>query len=110
MSIPTSPLLAISDGRGGQAGGAEVLQRDEQAALEQLQRALQQLLLLERVADLHGRALGLVALAELGQASTEAPPIPSRPVEAPNSTSALPGPAAAQRTSCSRGARPTPSR
>ena len=31
MSIPTSPFEAISDARRGQAGGAEVLQRDEQA-------------------------------------------------------------------------------
>ena len=42
--------------RGGQAGGAEVLERDQQLAVEQLQRALEQLLLLERVADLDRRA------------------------------------------------------
>ncbi len=40
-------------------------------------------------------------------ASTEAPPIPSRPVRAPSRTSRLPGPAAALRTSRSRGAIPT---
>ena len=40
------------------------------------------------------------------EASTDAPPIPSRPVEAPNSTSTLPVPAAALRTRRSRGARP----
>ena len=51
--------------RRGQAGRAEILQRDEQAALEQIERALHQLLLRERVADLHARSLGLVALAEL---------------------------------------------
>ena len=51
--------------RRGQAGRAEVLQRDEQPALEQLERALEQLLLLERVADLDGRALGGVELVEL---------------------------------------------
>ena len=73
-------------GRGGEAGGAEVLQRDEQAALEQLQRALEQLLLLERVADLHGRALVARPRPSSAEASTEAPPMPSRPVEAPNST------------------------
>ena len=39
-------------------------------------------------------------------ASTEAPPIPSRPVEAPNSTSGLPIPAAAERISASDFARP----
>ena len=38
-------------------GGAEVLQRDEQPALEQLERALHELLLRERVADLDRRAL-----------------------------------------------------
>ena len=66
MSIPTPPADAISDGRGGEPGGAEVLQRDEQVAVEQLEAALHHLLLLERVADLHGRAL-LVALLELGR-------------------------------------------
>ena len=40
-------------------------------------------------------------------ASTDAPPMPSRPVEAPNSTSTLPAPAAALRTSRSRGASPS---
>ena len=40
-------------------------------------------------------------------ASTDAPPIPSRPVRAPNSTSVFPGPAAALRTSFSRS--PSPS-
>jgi hypothetical protein len=40
------------------------------------------------------------------EASTEAPPIPSRPVDAPNNTTTLPGPAAALRTSRSRGASP----
>ncbi len=41
------------------------------------------------------------------EASTEAPPIPSRPVEAPIRTTTLPTPAAAARTICSRRARPT---
>ena len=68
MSMPTSPLEAISRGRGGQPRGAEVLQRDEQPALQQLQRALQQLLLLERVAHLHGRALGVVASPPVARA------------------------------------------
>ncbi len=51
----------------GQAGRAEVLQRDEQAAREQVERALEQLLLRERVADLDGGALVLVGLPELGR-------------------------------------------
>ena len=40
-------------------------------------------------------------------ASTDAPPMPSRPVRAPSSTSWLPTPAAALRISRSRGASPT---
>ena len=52
--------------RRGQPGGAEVLERDQQPGVEQLERALEQLALLERVADLHGRALGAVLVAELG--------------------------------------------
>ena len=51
---------------GRQASGPQVLQGGQQAAVEQLQAALEQLLLRERVADLNRRALGLVALAELG--------------------------------------------
>ena len=50
---------------GGQPRRAEVLQRDEQAAVEQLERALQELLLLEGVADLDGGALVGVVGAEL---------------------------------------------
>ena len=53
-------------GRGGEARRAQVLQRDDQAQLEQLERALEQLALLERVADLHGRPL-VAVLAELGR-------------------------------------------
>ena len=41
------------------------------------------------------------------EASTDAPPMPSRPVEAPNRTSALPTPAAAERIS--RSSRTSPS-
>ena len=54
-------------GRRREAGRAEVLQRDEQPLLEQLERALEQLLLLERIADLDRRALVLVGVAELGR-------------------------------------------
>ena len=49
-----------------QPRGAEVLQRHEEPALEQLERALHELLLGERVADLDGRALVAVGLVELG--------------------------------------------
>ena len=79
-------------GRGGEPGGAEVLQRDEQALLQQLEAALEHLRLLERVADLHGRALRSSPSPSSAEASTEAPPIPSRPVEAPIRTTTLPTP------------------
>ena len=59
--------------RRGQARGAEVLQRHEQAAVEQLQRALHELLLRERVADLDRRALVAVGLAELGAGQHRGP-------------------------------------
>jgi hypothetical protein len=54
-------------GGGGQAGRAEILQGDEQATIEQLQRALQELGLLEGVADLNGRAHLAIVAAELGR-------------------------------------------
>ena len=41
------------------------------------------------------------------EASTEAPPMPSRPVSAPNSTTRLPAPAALARCSDSASSRPT---
>ena len=50
----------------GEPGRAEVLERDEHAAVEQLEAALEQLLLLERVADLDARPLGGVVLGQLG--------------------------------------------
>ena len=97
--------LAGHLGRGrGEPGRAQVLQRDQQLALEQLEGALDQLLAAERVADLDRRPLGLVALASSALASTEAPPMPSRPVNAPSSTTTLPGTAAALRISRSCGA------
>ena len=46
-------------------GGAEVLERDDEAALDQLEARLDELLAGERVADLHGRALVLVLVGEL---------------------------------------------
>ena len=67
--VDVEPDLALAGhlrGRGGEPGGAEVLQRGEQVAVEQLEAALHQLLLGERVADLDGRALGVVTVAELG--------------------------------------------
>ncbi len=66
-SIPTPPADRHLPGRGGEPRRAEVLQRDEQPLLQQLQAALEQLRLLEGVADLHRRPLRLVAVAELGR-------------------------------------------
>src|SRR5262245_48945193 len=45
--------------------GAAVLERDDQAALDQLEARLDQLLARERVADLHGRPLVGILLTEL---------------------------------------------
>ena len=43
------------------------MQRDDQAELEQLERALHQLLLFKRIADLNGRPLVIVGVAELSR-------------------------------------------
>ncbi len=48
-----------------EAGGAEILQRDDEAALRELERALEQLLPGERVADLDRRALVGALLVEI---------------------------------------------
>ena len=68
--VDVDPDLALRGhlgARGREPGRAQVLERDEQPALEQLERALEQLLLLERVADLDRRALRGVELVELGR-------------------------------------------
>ena len=54
-------------GRRGEPGRAEVLERDQQAVAEQLEAALEQLRLLERVADLDRGPLRVVAPLELGR-------------------------------------------
>ena len=63
---PDAALRGHLAGRGGEPGRAEVLEGDQEAALDQLEAALEQLRLLERVADLHRRPL-LVAVLELGR-------------------------------------------
>ncbi len=65
-------------GGGGETRRAEVLEGDQQSALEQLERALQQLLLLERIPDLHGGPL-VVVLAQLGRGEHGGSPDPVAP-------------------------------
>ena len=102
--VDVDPHLALGGhlrGRGGQPGGAEVLQRDEQAALAAA-RASTPAASSPRTGRRPGRSGAcrpLSAPPSSAEASTEAPPMPSRPVEAPNSSSTLPAPAAALRTS-----------
>ena len=52
-------------GRAGQAGGAHVLHADQRVGLHQLEARLEQELLHERIADLHGRPLLGRLLVEL---------------------------------------------
>ena len=54
---PTPPLAAVSLVAHGEPGAAEVLDADDEAGVEQREARLDQPLLLERVADLHARAL-----------------------------------------------------
>ena len=60
-------LGAHLDRRAGEPGGAHVLDGDDAALGHDLQAGFEQELLGERIADLHGRALLLGALAELGR-------------------------------------------
>src|SRR5205085_8938015 len=63
--VQVDPHLALGGhlrSRGGQAGGTEVLQGDEQPAVEQLERALEQLLLLEGISHLDRRPAVLAAV------------------------------------------------
>ncbi len=66
VEVDVEPALGGHLGeRRGEAGGAAVLQRLDEPALGQLDRDLDQLLAGERVADLDGRPLVGVVLAEL---------------------------------------------
>ena len=60
-------LGAHLDGRAGEAGRAHVLDGDHGAGRHQLEAGLEQALFGEGVADLHGRALLLDVVAELGR-------------------------------------------
>ncbi len=79
------------------AGRAEVLDADDQAAREELEAALDQQLLGERVPYLDAGPLrGIRASTpNVALASTEAPPTPSGQVVDPNRITLLPGPLAA---------------
>ena len=66
-SIPTPPAEAISPAEEVRPAAPRSCSETSSPLPEQLQAALEQLRLLEGVADLHGRALRLVALAELGR-------------------------------------------
>ena len=75
----------------GEAGRAEVLERHQHAPVEQLEAAFEHPLLLEGIADLHASGAWRSPPRDSSAlASTEAPPMPSRPVRAPMSTSRLP--------------------
>ena len=60
--MPPSPCAGGLARRAGQAGAAEVLDAGDQAGVEQLEAALDEDLLGERVADLDARALASAAL------------------------------------------------
>ena len=84
---------ASSRGRAGQPGAAEVLDADDEVGGEHLEAALDEHLLHERVADLHGRPL-----ASASRRRTSRSPAPRRRrcrrrrCAAPNSTTRLPAP------------------
>jgi hypothetical protein len=68
--------------RGGEAGRAHVLDGDDGVGRHQFEAGLEQQLLGEGVADLHGRAL-LLAVSSNSADAMVAPWMPSRPVLAP---------------------------
>ena len=57
----------------GEPGGAHVLDRHQAVALHELEASLEQQLLGERIADLHGRPLLIRVLVELGRRDMLAP-------------------------------------
>ena len=64
---PEAALVAHLDRRAGQPGSTHVLDRDHRARRHQLQARLQQPLLGERVADLHGWAFLMRVVGEFGR-------------------------------------------
>ena len=67
ISMPTPPRDPVSRRRAGQARGAHVLHADAGIGRHDLEAGLEQQLLHERIADLHGRALLRRLLVELGR-------------------------------------------
>ena len=91
--MPPSPALASSEVAQESPARAEVLDAGDEAGGEQLEGALDQQLLHERVADLHARPLRrAVGVEGLAMARMDAPPIPSPPVAAPYRITLLPAP------------------
>ena len=89
--MPPSPLEASSRGRAGDAGGAEVLDALDHARGVELEAALDEHLLHERVADLDATgAWRAWCRRRSREARIDAPPMPSPPVRAPNRTTLLP--------------------
>ena len=79
-------------GGAADAAGAEVLQPLDEAALDQLQRRLDQELLGERVADLDRRPLGRVVVGELGAREDARPADPIAPGRRAVEDDEVPGP------------------
>ena len=107
-SMPTSPLAAISLVLDDSPAAPRSWSATSSSRPDQLEAALDQLALLERVADLDAWA----ACPRRPRRARRRPARSRRrcrrgPVRAPSSTSTLPGPAAAERISRSAGASPT---
>ena len=64
--MPAPPLRRHFDRRGGEARRAHVLDGDDRVGRHQLEAGFDQQFLGERVADLHGRALLVAVLGEVG--------------------------------------------
>ena len=77
MPVPAARHL---ERRAGEPRRAHVLDADDRVGAHQLEARLEQALLGERVADLHGRALASFSSSNSADASRLAPWMPSRPV------------------------------
>ena len=79
LDVDAGPVARHLRERRRKTGRAAVLQRLDEAALDELERGLDQLLAGERIADLHRRAFVGIVLAELGAREHRgaADPVPS---------------------------------